>query len=312
MSLFNVDPVRGPELASAAAARETAAATPASSATSGAPLSATRGALSGLDGETAQTFAAILQMQMDNVMLGGLGGGLGGGGSSFGGGGFGGGGGSGLDSSLQSLLLMQTIAPLTQAINALSAKIEALESAGADGEARYAGAVTPVDAPRTLPFRDLIEGLAERFQVPAAFLGAVMMAESGGDPNAVGDNGASVGLFQLHDQGMGESLGSLRLDPELNASIGARGLADGWHAGLDEGLSGEELVRYAYDYRFNPGGGFGWQGDAVYSYYRFYENLAQRDEALPQAGVIAASAPAGDPTAAGAAGAETGGDEAAV
>ena len=285
MSLFNVDPVNGPQLASAPA--NSAATAPATSAGTG---------TSGLTSESAQTFAALLKMQMDSMMLGGLGGGgsagglggLGGLGGGFGGGSsFGGGG--GLDSSLQSLLLMQTIAPLTEAIQALSARLEAMESN--DQRAGYAGTVTPVDAPRTLPHRDLIEGLASSFQMPAAFLGAVMMAESGGNPNAVGDNGASVGLFQLHEAGMGQGLGAMRLDPELNASIGARGLAEGWHAGLDEGLSGEELVRFAYDHRFNPGGGFGWQGDAVYSYYRFYENLAGRDEALPQAGVIAASAP---------------------
>ncbi|PZC43183.1 MAG: Transglycosylase SLT domain-containing protein [Chloroflexi bacterium] len=311
MSLFNVDPVNGPQLASA----------PANSPATASTTSAGMGT-SGLTSDSAQTFAALLKMQMDSMMLGGLGGGggssaggLGGLGGGFGGGlggGFGGGssfgGGGGLDSSLQSLLLMQTIAPLTEAIQALSARLEAMESN--DQGAAYGGTVTPVDAPRTLPHRELIEGLASSFEVPAAFLGAVMMAESGGDPNAVGDGGASVGLFQLHEAGMGQGLGAMRLDPELNASIGARGLAEGWHAGLDEGLSGEELVRYAYDHRFNPGGGFGWQGDAVYSYYRFYENLAGRDEALPQAGVISASAPAvGDEASALS---EAGGEDAAT
>ena len=103
-----------------------------------------------------------------------------------------------------------------------------------------------------------------------------MMAESGGDPNAVGDDGAAVGLFQLHERGMGAGLGDLRRDPELNAAIGARGLADGWHEGIRQGLDGEGLVRFAYDYRFNPGGGNGYQGDAVFSFYRFYHTLAER------------------------------------
>ena len=182
---------------------------------------------------------------------------------------------------------MQTLQPLTEAVNSLIAKLDTLNPGA--GRPSYPP-VSAVDAPRTLPYLDLIERLGESFQVPAAFLGAVMMAESGGNPNAVGDNGASVGLFQLHERGLGKGLGDLRLDPELNASIGARGLAEGWHAGVERGLSGEELVRAAYDHSFNPGGGFGWQGDAVYSYYRFYENLAQR-EPLPAAGLIAASAP---------------------
>ena len=254
MPVFNVDPVIGPQLASSA---------PGST-----PITS-----SGISQEAAQTFSALLQAQMNSLVTSATLGGLGG----------------GLDSSLQSLLLMQTLAPLTEAINALNARLDALE-----GPRAQAGpTVVPVDAPRTLPHRDLIENLAESFQVPAAFLGAVMMAESGGDPNAVGDGGASVGLFQLHDQGMGQGLGDLRLDPELNAAVGARGLAEGWHAGLEQGLSGEALVRAAYDHSFNPGGGAGWQGDSVYSYYRFYENLAQR-EPLPPAGGIAASAPGPD------------------
>ena len=118
--------------------------------------------------------------------------------------------------------------------------------------------------------------MANRYRVPAAFLDAVMMAESGGDPAAVGDDGAAVGLFQLHEDGMGHGLGELRLNPELNTSIGARGLAEGWHEGLRRGIDGEELVRFAYDFKFNPGGGFGYQGDAVSSNFRFYDALAQR------------------------------------
>ena len=57
---------------------------------------------------------------------------------------------------------------------------------------------------------------------------------------------------------------------------GARGLAAGWHAGLRQGHSGEQLARFAYDYQFNPAGGFAEQGDAVISFFRFYENLAER------------------------------------
>ena len=287
MPVFNVDPVTGPQLASRSA-------------------STVSPTTSGISQEAAQTFSAILQAQMSSLItssalgglgsdggssgFGGLSSGLGGLGGGFGGIG-GGGGGGGLDSSLQSLLLMQTLAPLTEAINALSARLDALDGSSTQSGAQLGPQVDPVNAPGTLPYVDVIERLAESFQVPAAFLGAVMMAESGGDPNAVGDNGASVGLFQLHDQGMGQGLGELRLDPELNAAVGARGLAEGWHAGLEQGLSGEELVRSAYDHSFNPGGGFGWQGDSVYSYFRFYENLAAR-EPLPAAGVIAASAPA--------------------
>ncbi len=110
---------------------------------------------------------------------------------------------------------------------------------------------------------ELLNRVGRKYNVPPLFLKAVMLAESGGDPNAVGDGGHSVGLFQLHDQGYGYGMGDLRFDPEANADRAARGLADGWRAALRAGHEGEALVRAAYDYSFNPGGGFAWQGDRV-------------------------------------------------
>lgn len=229
--------------------------------------------------QSAETFAALLRAQMDSMMTsaslssfdsgGGLLGGGGLGGSLLGGSLLGGSGGLGGD--LTGLLLMQTLQPLTDALNKLIDRLDGLNGFGEPPQVRQ------IPTPESLPFRDLIEGLAVTYRVPAAFLGAVMMAESSGDPNAVGDSGKSVGLFQLHEEGMGAGLGDLRLDPELNASIGARGLAEGWHQGLRRDLAGEDLVRFAYDHRFNPGGGNGYQGDAVYSYFRFYDALDRRD-----------------------------------
>jgi hypothetical protein len=34
--------------------------------------------------------------------------------------------------------------------------------------------------------------------IPSDFLDAIMMVESGGDPNAVGDGGKAIGAFQIH------------------------------------------------------------------------------------------------------------------
>ncbi|MEO6044157.1 MAG: transglycosylase SLT domain-containing protein, partial [Tepidiformaceae bacterium] len=103
--------------------------------------------------------------------------------------------------------------------------------------------------------------------VPPLFLKAVMLSESGGRPDAVGDSGHSVGLFQLHDQGYGAGMGDTRYDPETNADRGARGLAEAWHAGDKAGFSGENAVRAAYNYSFNPGGGWAYQGDSVVRHY---------------------------------------------
>lgn len=109
----------------------------------------------------------------------------------------------------------------------------------------------------------LLNRLGQKYNVPPTFLKAVMLSESGGQPDAVGDQGHSVGLFQLNDHGYGAGMGDSRFDPATNADRGARGLADAWHAGDNAGYTGEYAVRAAYDYSFNPGGGWAYQGDAV-------------------------------------------------
>ncbi|MDZ7728571.1 MAG: transglycosylase SLT domain-containing protein [Dehalococcoidia bacterium] len=116
----------------------------------------------------------------------------------------------------------------------------------------------------------MLNRLGKKHNVPPLFLKAVMIGESGGDPSAIGDNGHSVGLFQLHDQGYGHGMGDTRFDPEVNAGRAVRGLAEAWHAGERAGYEGEYAVRAAYDYSFNPGGGFAYQGDAI---VRIYNDL---------------------------------------
>ncbi len=113
----------------------------------------------------------------------------------------------------------------------------------------------------------MLNRLGKKYNVPPLFLKAVMLSESGGRADAVGDNGHSVGLFQLHDQGYGAGMGDARFDPETNADRGVRGLAEAWHAGERAGYAGEYAVRAAYDYSFNPGGGWAYQGDGVVRHY---------------------------------------------
>ncbi len=113
----------------------------------------------------------------------------------------------------------------------------------------------------------MLNRLGQKYNVPPLFLKAVMLSESGGRPDAVGDSGHSVGLFQLHDQGYGAGMGDSRFDPETNADRAAKGLAEAWHAGERAGYEGEYAVRAAYDYSFNPGGGWAYQGDSVVNNY---------------------------------------------
>jgi Transglycosylase SLT domain len=63
--------------------------------------------------------------------------------------------------------------------------------------------------------------------VPLKIALAIVQQESGGDPNAIGDNGHSVGLFQLNDQGEGAGMTvAQRQDPYQNALIALRVVAN--------------------------------------------------------------------------------------
>jgi soluble lytic murein transglycosylase-like protein len=123
----------------------------------------------------------------------------------------------------------------------------------------------------------LLNRMGQKYNVPPMFLKSVMLIESGGRPDAVGDSGHSVGLFQLHDQGYGSGMGDSRFDPEANADRAARGLAEAWQAGERAGYTGEHALRAAYNYSFNPGGGFAYQGDALVRQF----NELRSEQGLP-------------------------------
>lgn len=139
-------------------------------------------------------------------------------------------------------------------------------SARANGANRSFSPHTAIESHSTADpdqWDSLLNRLGNKYNVPPLFLKAVMLSESGGRSDAVGDSGHSVGLFQLHDRGYGAGMGDSRFDPEINADRGARGLAEAWQAGEKAGFSGEQAVRAAYNYSFNPGGGWAYQGDSV-------------------------------------------------
>lgn len=123
----------------------------------------------------------------------------------------------------------------------------------------------------------LLNRAGQKYNVPPIFLKSVMLIESGGRPDAVGDGGHSVGLFQLHDQGYGSGMGDSRFDPEANIDRAAKGLAEAWQAGERAGYTGEFALRAAYNYSFNPGGGFAYQGDALVQQY----NALRAGQGLP-------------------------------
>lgn len=76
-----------------------------------------------------------------------------------------------------------------------------------------------------------VKAVFDEKHVPEYVWEPIMMAESGGNPNAMGDNGASYGLFQLYTrggQGNGYSAQQL-LDPVTNARIAAPYISAAWN-----------------------------------------------------------------------------------
>ncbi|MHB1416924.1 MAG: transglycosylase SLT domain-containing protein [Chloroflexota bacterium] len=159
---------------------------------------------------------------------------------------------------------------------------EAWLSAGATGLAMLAGPRAPstpsaksTAAPPSLAPRDdspywwrQIEAYARWFALDPYFVAAVVLAESSGNPAAVGDDGHSVGLMQLHDEGFGMGLSDLRYDPSLNLWKGTKALAEGM---AKYGDPYEAYARY-----YNPGGE--WQGQRVMDiYYRLRSLEAEED-----------------------------------
>ena len=81
--------------------------------------------------------------------------------------------------------------------------------------------------------------------VPAEFILALIKAESNGNAQAVGDAGHSVGLFQLHDRGVGAGYTvEQRYDPALQFSLMMPRIAAAYNAGVAKGLSGRQLAMY--------------------------------------------------------------------
>src|SRR5205823_1081411 len=71
---------------------------------------------------------------------------------------------------------------------------------------------------------NVVKNVFDQYGIPEYVWYPIMMAESTGNPNAVGDNGCSIGLFQLNrcgGQGAGYSAYSLR-DPATNAQVAAQ------------------------------------------------------------------------------------------
>lgn len=77
---------------------------------------------------------------------------------------------------------------------------------------------------------EMIDDIATRSGVDPNIVKAIIKEESGGNPNAVGDNGESIGLMQIqpkHHKKRMEELGIVSLfDPQENVIVGCNILAE--------------------------------------------------------------------------------------
>lgn len=77
---------------------------------------------------------------------------------------------------------------------------------------------------------EMIDDIAVRSGVDPNIVKAIIVEESGGNPNATGDNGESIGLMQIqpkHHQKRMEELGIVSLfDPQENVILGCSILSD--------------------------------------------------------------------------------------
>jgi hypothetical protein len=88
-------------------------------------------------------------------------------------------------------------------------------------------------------------------------LHAIALAESGGNPNAIGDNGNSIGLFQNNmyaGRGFGHTKEQL-LDPEYNTRLAAKDLINHYNKAKNLGYKGSDIAVYMSRYGQRPAAG---------------------------------------------------------
>jgi hypothetical protein len=102
---------------------------------------------------------------------------------------------------------------------------------------------------------DQVKSVFDRYGVPAAVWYPIAYAESGFNPDAVGDNGASIGLFQINrvnGQGIGYTADQLR-DPVTNAEVAARAIVPAYRA-LESQVAPSQLAAEVARRSGHPGG----------------------------------------------------------
>lgn len=104
---------------------------------------------------------------------------------------------------------------------------------------------------------NVVDPIAKSYGVPTLIWETVAEVESGLNPKAVGDNGSSFGLFQLHRGGqLGNLTEQQAFDPATNARTAMPAIAQAWKTlnngvGAPSTLNGQQNAgSYAWWYNF--------------------------------------------------------------
>jgi len=120
---------------------------------------------------------------------------------------------------------------------------------------------------------------------------AIALAESSGNPNAVGDQGVSIGLYQNNmatGRGVGHTKENL-MNPEYNAELAAKDLINYYRQGIIAGLSGSELTAFVSRYGQRPAAGNEYHAAAKYGQYIPIEGIPKTQQNRPQATTLGIS-----------------------
>jgi hypothetical protein len=103
----------------------------------------------------------------------------------------------------------------------------------------------------------IIRDEARKANIPEFVPMGIAAAESGFDPNAEGDNGRSIGLFQLYlDGGQGSDYVNnpeALKNPRLNAQVAMPPIVNGYWWAVQQGYTGEDLIRQVAIHSGHPG-----------------------------------------------------------
>lgn len=108
-----------------------------------------------------------------------------------------------------------------------------------------------------------------------AIMVAAALVESGGNTEAVGDNGHSIGLWQMHDQGLGHGMSrEARHDPDTACAKMTPEFKRNFDKGrTSEGHAGDTLAAYTYIFTERPFGFPSLESDAALRFLARYRSV---------------------------------------